>query len=123
MKAEIKVHFKKKETQINIKVPLTKEEREIIEKCIASLIEKLKVDSVKILTTTPYKNISKIREHLKEINLIVEEKYHEKSTKHQPIPNQSKKEIKANKEEKTKEKSSSAFDELVKLYQEVMKEK
>ena len=123
MKAEIKVHFKKKETQINIKVPLTKEEREIIEKCISSLIEKLKVDSVKILTTTPYKNISKIREHLKEINLIVEEKYHEKSTKHQPTPNQSKKEIKANKEEKTKEKSRSAFDELVKLYQEVMKEK
>ena len=72
MKAEIKVHFKKKETQINIKVPLTQEEREIINKCIISLIEKLKVDNSKIILTTPYKKLPKERKELKEIEVSIE---------------------------------------------------
>ena len=72
MKAEIKVHFKKKETQINIKVPLTQEEREIINKCIISLIEKLKVDNSKIILTTPYKKPPKERKELKEIEVSIE---------------------------------------------------
>ena len=72
MKAEIKVHFKKKETQINIKVPLTQEEREIIGKCIAELVEKLKVDDVKITQTNPYKKFPKKREELKEVEISLE---------------------------------------------------
>ncbi len=72
MKAEIKVHFKKKETQINIKVPLTQEEREIIAKCIIKLVEKLKIDDVKIKTTNPYKELPKIREELKEVEISLE---------------------------------------------------
>ncbi len=72
MRAEIKVHFKKKETQINIKVPLTQEEREIIAKCIAELVEKLKVDDVKITQTNPYKKLPKEREELKEVGISLE---------------------------------------------------
>ncbi len=72
MRAEIKVHFKKKETQINIKVPLTQEEREIIAKCIIELVEKLKVDDVKINRTNPYKELPKEREELKEVEISLE---------------------------------------------------
>ena len=72
MRAEIKVHFKKKETQINIKVPLTQEEREIIARCIIELVEKLKVDDVKINRTNPYKELPKEREELKEVEISLE---------------------------------------------------
>ena len=73
MKTEIKVHFKKKETQVNIKVPLTQEEREIIMQCIVSLVEKLKIDNSKIILTTPYKKLPKERKELKEIEISIED--------------------------------------------------
>lgn len=92
MRAEIKVHFKKKETQINIKVPLTREERDIITQCIITLVEKLKADNVEVISTAPYKDISKIRKKLKNIEIrIIDNNY--KNSNNQPQP-QSKEEIK-----------------------------